>query len=148
LGSIPGYTLSLSILQDLTDFLDDLDQAWLAVLQSQLWDPDRAEGVDLLIPLDPPTQAYQSSPPSQTDTTRLRSMLFSGQSALEEWISNQRNTLQGDDDGLDDVSFMLAKLGLLDQFDSIFARTLDYLGGFSGDVARNVVDPEMEIEMS
>jgi hypothetical protein len=75
-------------------------------------------------------------------------MLFSGQSALEEWISNQRNTLQGDDDGLDDVSFMLAKLGLLDQFDSIFARTLDYLGGFSGDVARNVVDPEMEVEMS
>jgi hypothetical protein len=37
---------------------------------------------------------------------------------------------------------MLEKLGLLDQFGSIFARTLDYLGGFLGDVAQNMVDPE------
>jgi len=165
LGAIPGYNLSSSflpphaILQDLVDFLDDLDQAWLVVLQNQIWDPDRAEAVDLVVSLDlspestnSPAKQYKSSPPTQTDVTRLRSLLFSGQSALEEWLSNQRNmgdpSRESVDEDSEDVSFMLANMGLLDQLDSLFVRTLDYLGGFSGDVARNVVEPEMEIEMS
>jgi len=149
LGAIPAYNVSSSglppyaILRDVVDFLDDLDQSWMAVLQNQLWDPDRAEGVDLVIPLDPgpmdpptPVKQYKSSPPSQTDVTRLRSLLFSGQSALEEWVSDQRNKgdpLQNEDS--EDISIMLANMGLLDQFESLFVRTLDYLGGFSGDVA-------------
>ena len=126
----------------------------MAVLQNQIWNPNRAEGVDLVITLDPnpaspaDMQPYKSSPPSQTDVTRLRSMLFSGQSALEEWISLQKNTSDPVRD-LDagDVSIMLTRMGLLDQFDSLFVRTLDFLGGFSGEVARNVVNPEMEAEM-
>jgi hypothetical protein len=129
--------------------MDDLDQSWMAVLQNQIWDPDRAEGVDLVLPTDIHSQ-YRSSPPSQTDVTRLRSLLFSGQSTLEEWVSNQRN--KGDamrkGDSSEDVAVMLAKMGLLDQFDTLFAQTLDYLGGFSGDVARNVVEPETEVEMA
>ena len=157
LGAIPGYNISSSsglpshaVLQDVVDFLDDLDQSWMAVIQNQIWDPDRAEGVDLVIPTTSNELAnnsfinYRSSPPSQTDVTRLRSLLFSGQSALEEWVSNQRN--KGDKEE-EDVAMMLANMGLLDQFDSLFAQTLDYLGGFSGDVARNVVEPELEVEM-
>lgn len=160
LDAIPGYTFSSSglplhaFLQDVLDFLDDLDQSWMAVLQNQIWNPNRAEGVDLVITLDPnpaspaDMQPYKSSPPSQTDVTRLRSMLFSGQSALEEWISLQKNTSDPVRD-LDagDVSIMFPRMGLLDQFDSLFVRTLDFLGGFSGEVARNVVNPEMEAEM-
>lgn len=158
MGAIPAYNVSstsglppYAILRDVADFLDDLDQSWMAVLQNQIWDPDRAEGVDLVIPLDPvdppttsanwladvhPVKPYKSSPPSQTDVTRLRSLLFSGQSALEEWMSNQKNKgnpLRNED--TEDVSIMLANMGLLDQFESLFVRTLDYLGGFSGDVA-------------
>ncbi|KAF8959731.1 hypothetical protein BDZ97DRAFT_1761247 [Flammula alnicola] len=171
LGSIPGYRLGTtsvvvrSTLQDLVDFLDDLDQAWIAVLKGQAWDPESAEGVDITLPIeidvemsnstsdsnangngkDSPPKIMKSTPPNQTDLTRLRSLLLSGESALEEWLTNERGQVdeeRGDD--LGDVSGMLARMGLLDAFDSLFVRTLDFLGGFAGDVSRNVVDPEPE----
>ncbi|KAF9528242.1 hypothetical protein CPB83DRAFT_854694 [Crepidotus variabilis] len=165
LSSIPGYkigTLSSPVhltLRDLLDFLDDLDQAWLAVLQGKVWDPELAEGVDLEFPIDLDltesegeddflSKPFRSSPPSQTDLTRLRSLLFAGGSTLEEWLSREKrsgNSFTKDD--TDDVSAMLENLGLLDQFDALFVKTLDYLGGFSGDVAHNVVDPELEVIM-
>ncbi|KAF8956596.1 hypothetical protein BDZ97DRAFT_1671458 [Flammula alnicola] len=144
LGSIPGYRLGTtsvvvrSTLQDLVDFLDDLDQAWIAVLKGQAWDPESSEGVDLTLPVEIDVEI-------QTDLTRLRSLLLSGESALEEWLTNERGQVdeeRGDD--LGDVSGMLARMGLLDDFDSLFVRTLDFLGGFAGDVSRNVVDPESE----
>lgn len=163
LNAIPGYKLGTlhspakATLHDLVDFLDDLDQAWMAVLQNQVWDPDSAEGVDLVLLRDlppladsnghtPPAESPKSSPPSQTDIARLRSLLFSGESALEEWLSNQRNEYMNNED-IDDVSTMLARMGLLDHFDSLFAETLDFLGAFSGDVSQNVVGPEFETMM-
>jgi hypothetical protein len=42
---------------------------------------------------------------------------------------------------------MLARMGLLDHFDSLFSKTLDFLRAFSGDVSRNVVEPEFEATM-
>ncbi|PPQ78358.1 hypothetical protein CVT25_011641 [Psilocybe cyanescens] len=186
LGAIPGYTLALGpsenpsltirdTLQDLVDFLDDLDQAWVAVLQNQIWDPASAEGIDLVLPASievlapapapaPATNAngnsvsrrptiLKSTPPSQTDVTRLRSLLFAGQSSLEEWLAHARSA--GTETELDtesqpqepDVSSMLARMGLLDDFDALFVRTLDFLGGFAGNVSRNTVTPLEESTM-
>ena len=146
-----------STLHNLIDFLDDLDQAWLAVLQGQVWDPESAEGVDLTLPASThsslvtngsPTRTYKSTPPSQTDVARLRSLLFSGESALEEWLTNERAEGDvGNADEVDDISGMLEQMGLLDQFDSLFVRTLDFLGGFGANVARNVIQPESEALM-
>ncbi|KDR82060.1 hypothetical protein GALMADRAFT_135437 [Galerina marginata CBS 339.88] len=169
LGAIPGYTLGTETsvnretLQDIIDFLDDLDEAWLAVLQGQIWDPETAAGVDLIVPVDMTSRTpnsnggsstvptnLKSTPPSQTDIARLRSLIFAGESVLEEWLASQRANVdaQADHgDELEDVSGMLARMGLLHEFDSLFVRTLDYLGGFAASVSRNVVDPPEESMM-
>ncbi|KAJ2913076.1 hypothetical protein MD484_g7343, partial [Candolleomyces efflorescens] len=173
LSSIPGYRLTKSIsdplepvestemfektaqnsqrirdtLRDILDFLDDLDQAWLAVLEGQVWDPETAEGVSLQVGLQRITESsspdgkldgpagnmdvdYKTSPPSQTDVTRLRSLLMTGESGLEEWLLNEKVAQQGGQG--DDLTGMLDRMGLLDEFDGIFTRTLDFLGGFGG----------------
>lgn len=158
LNAIPGYKLDAldstfnATINELVGFLDDLDRAWMAVLQSQVWDPDSAEGIDLVLPLDPhpltdsngrTSGPPKSSPPSQTDLARLRSLLLSGESSLEEWLTNQAGHFSEDTD----VSIMLARMGLLDHFDSLFSETLDFLRAFSGDVSRNVVEPEFEATM-
>ncbi|KAF4615190.1 hypothetical protein D9613_003415 [Agrocybe pediades] len=161
LGSIPGYSIGNSqsvpsvqeTLQELADFLDDLDQSWLAVLQGQVWDPEMAEGVDLVLPIDDISRTplpLKSTPPSQTEIARLRSLLFAGESSLEEWLTNQNaqpgeNTADKDD--LGDVTRMLERMGLLEEFDSLFARTLDYLGDFSGKVSQSIVNPDEEALM-
>ncbi|CAA7263649.1 unnamed protein product [Cyclocybe aegerita] len=181
LGAIPGYKLSAlgvpvhATLQDLLDFLDDLDQAWITVLRGQVWDPEAAEGVDLRLPQlqetnglssddansesDSNEKPQRSSPPSQTDLARLRSLLFSGEATLEEWLSHERDggdtpaTFTNGDipgagkDAADDISVMLARMGLLEQFDALFVRTLDHLGGFSDRVAENFVHPGEEVVM-
>ncbi|KAF9480904.1 hypothetical protein BDN70DRAFT_912530 [Pholiota conissans] len=189
LTSIPGYRLGAALpsgrdgastdsgggmraaLQDLVDFLDDLDQAWLAVLKGQAWDPASSEGVDVAFPNDvamdltddpPPATngiapktapTLKTSPPTQTDLTRLRSLLLAGESRLEEWLTNERNPVGDNENAADalveveDVSAMLDRMGLLEDFDSLFVRTLDYLGGFGSDIAQNVVHPEPEAEM-
>ena len=164
LCSIPGYSIGSSTssptsqenLQELVDFLDDLDQSWIAVLQGQIWDPELAEGVDLILPIEDVARpldsipSLKSTPPSQTDITRLRSLLFSGEASLEEWLTNQgaqpADVDNGGDD-LGDVSNMLARMGLLEEFDSLFARTLNYLGGFSSNIAINTVNPDEESMM-
>lgn len=152
LNSIPGYTLGMDktiiqqTLQDLVDFLDDLDQAWLSVLQGQVWDPERGEGIDLIVPVEEAIN-LKFNLPSQTDLTRLRSLLFTGQSALEEWLSgerSQRDAQAAQTEDLGDVSGMLSRMGLLHEFDSLFSRTLDFLGGFGENISRNILDPQEE----
>ncbi|KAF8874218.1 hypothetical protein CPB84DRAFT_1838890 [Gymnopilus junonius] len=152
ISSIPGYKLGRDnavihqTLQDLIDFLDDLDQAWLSVLQGQVWDPETREGVDLVVPVEE-ASTLKSTPASQTDLTRLRSLLFTGQSALEEWLSSQRSQPDVRDtqaDDLGDVSGMLSRMGLFHEFDSLFSRTLDFLGGFGENISRNILDPQEE----
>ncbi|KAF8801466.1 hypothetical protein BYT27DRAFT_7115052 [Phlegmacium glaucopus] len=155
LSAIPGYQLETpnttsfqEALRDLLEFLGDLDQAWLAVLQSQVWDPSTAQAVDLVIAVDddaspdsPSTLNIRSTPPNQTEVTRLRSLLFTGESALEEWLTNEKTRV---DDADNDVSGMLERMGLLEEFDSLFVRTLDFLGGFTGTVAEQGEELVME----
>ena len=133
--------LARSALQDLLDFLDDLDQAWVAVLQGQVWDPSSGAGVDLVVPIDSSALNVKSTPPSQTDVTRLRSLLIGGQSALEEWLGEERLT-QGGEGEEDDLSATLERMGLLDEFDELFSKTLDFLGGLGG----IIVEPGSTVE--
>jgi hypothetical protein len=158
LFAIPGYQLETSTtsiqetLRDVLEFLGDLDRAWLAVLQSQVWDPSTGQAVDLVVTLydDPKTinppsnmpSAVKSTPPSQTEVTRLQSLLFTGESSLEEWLTSEKSRADNADN--DDVSGMLDCMGLLDEFDSLFVRTLDFLGGFKGTTAEPVDELVME----
>ena len=162
LFAIPGYQFETSnptsiqeTLRDLLEFLGDLDRAWLAVLQSQVWDPSTAQAVDLVIAVDddsliisndapniPSSFSIKSTPPSQTDVARLQSLLFTGESALEEWLTNEKT--RADDADNDDVSGLLERMGLLEEFDSLFVRTLDFLGGFTGTAAQPVEELVME----
>jgi hypothetical protein len=161
LFAIPGYQLETSnttsfqeTLRDVLEFLSDLDRAWLAVLQSQVWDPSTGQAVDLVVTLyddpetiNPPSNipsalSIKSTPPSQTEVTRLQSLLFTGESSLEEWLTNEKS--RADDADNNDVSGMLDRMGLLDEFDSLFVRTLDFLGGFKGTTAEPVEELVME----
>jgi len=89
MNSVPGYPPKLNGLPQLIDFLDDLDEAWLAVLNSQLWDPSSGTGVNLVIPIDMMEldRPIRSTPMSQTERTRLHSLLVTGTAGLEEWLS-------------------------------------------------------------
>lgn len=139
------------VLQDLIDFLDDLDQAWLAVLEGQVWDPESAEGVDLASGLSNITlhtddegaamnddNDVKTTLPNQTDTTRLRSLLVGGESALEEWLLDQRF-------GDSDLPGTLQSMGLLDDFDNLFVRTLSHLGEFKGEDIQEALDERMDL---
>jgi len=116
LTSITGYPALPESLPEVLDWLDDLDQAWLAVLEAQVWDPIEARGVDLIIDV---SEGMKSSPVSQTELTRLRSLLVGCTANLEDWLYNH---------GDEDVESMLERLGLQAEFDGLFYRTLDYLG--------------------
>jgi len=164
LFAITGYKLETSdtsiqeTLRDVLEFLGDLDRAWLAVLQSQVWDPSTGQAVDLVVTLyddsadhqtiNPPSNtpsalSIKSTPPSQTELTRLQSLFFTGESSLEEWLTSEKSRADDDADN-DDVSGMLDRMGLLDEFDSLFVRTLDFLGSFTGTTAEPVEELVME----
>ena len=49
-------------------------------------------------------------------------------------MSNEK--ARADDADSDDVSGMLESMGLLEEFDSLFIRTLDFLGGFADTIAK------------
>jgi hypothetical protein len=87
LSCIPGYPCTLNSLEPLHDWLDDLNCAWLAVLKAQIWDPEEKAGVDMIISADAAvTHPIHSSPMSQTERTRLKSLLLTGRASLEDWI--------------------------------------------------------------
>ncbi len=86
LSSVPGYTPDPETIPSLVEWLEELDRGWLAVLRNQAWDPEESEGVD---PMFPPDGAHSKSTPiTQTDRTRLKSLLLQGAEALEEWMGN------------------------------------------------------------
>ncbi len=105
---------------DLVDWLDDLDQAWLAVLHAQVWNPREGTGKDLVVDADDMelVRRVKSSPVSETEKTRLRSLLLGGMETFEEWL------------GLEEEGVVLEQYQ--DAFSQVFARTMDELGGFSG----------------
>ncbi|EGN96407.1 hypothetical protein SERLA73DRAFT_186142, partial [Serpula lacrymans var. lacrymans S7.3] len=91
MNSVPGYPAEIKSLPQLLEFLDDLDHAWHAVLRAQVWDPTAGEGVDLVIPVENidihQSKTIRSSPMSQTERTRLRSLLVMGTAEMEEWLT-------------------------------------------------------------
>jgi hypothetical protein len=109
-------------LTSLLQFLDTLDRAWLAILRSQIWDTASGRGVDMLVsssqPQSPATLQGNlaglqlgggtAGGVSQTDRTRLRSILLLGTERMEEWMDGGvlvvfSNEAEGEDEfGLDE----------------------------------------------
>ena len=114
---VPGYTPDRTDLVPLLKWLDLLDRGWLSVLCLQAWDPVKNEGVDL--PLD-----TKIPPPTQTDCTRVHSLLVTGTSALEDWMEGKRGDEEEEDDGL---VHDMRRLGVQSAFDELFHRSLTRL---------------------
>ncbi|KAI9570746.1 hypothetical protein HD554DRAFT_2203766 [Boletus coccyginus] len=126
MNSVPGYPPEMDDLQQLLDFLDDLDEAWLAVLNSQVWDVSSGVGIDLVIPVDTlePDRPIRSTPVTQTERTRLHSLLVTGTAGLEEWLS--RLAMPGED-----YQLALERAGFMEGFDDLFSKTLAEMGSLS-----------------
>ncbi|KAL5533479.1 hypothetical protein ACEPAF_5255 [Sanghuangporus sanghuang] len=188
-------------LKELLDWLDELDKGWHAVLCSQAWDTGAHDGVDVYEPdgdhllsnksdvdehlkpgsdlsqtdedYSPASLGSTSSALSQTDRTRLRSLLLSGSSALEEWLegiqappstaphraSGSSSEVQSNGETLsdvemdqalepdnpeDDLETTLEHLGLQQAFDDLFSRTLTSMGELGGEVLNAGEELEME----
>ncbi|EJD48632.1 hypothetical protein AURDEDRAFT_101311 [Auricularia subglabra TFB-10046 SS5] len=98
LDAIPAYTATRAVLPRLRSWLDELDKGWVAVLEAQLWDPESGKGKDLVQSLPnmifsptvedvpPGTPIYSSTPVSQTESTRLNSLLENACDHVEEWL--------------------------------------------------------------
>ena len=114
---VPGYTPDSTDLVPLLKWLDLLDRGWLSVLRLQAWDPVKNEGVDL--PLE-----TKIPPPTQTDCTRVHSLLVTGTSALEDWMEGKRGDDEEEDDGL---VHDMRRLGVQSAFDELFHRSLTRL---------------------
>ncbi|KAF5343548.1 hypothetical protein D9758_012944 [Tetrapyrgos nigripes] len=137
LSSVLGYPPTTENLVLALDWLDDLDQAWVSVLQTQIWDPNEGIGVDLEIDVDDAAKGMKSTGPSQTERTRLKSLLTGGVATLEEWVEGMaEDNASGDASTggeVRDVVVLLTSLGIQEDFDNLFARSLDELrdvGGF------------------
>jgi len=128
MSSISGYPADLATLPDLLEFLDDLDQAWVTVLDSQIWDPYSKAAVDLVVTAGNLTEnnnKIHSTPMNQTERTRLRSLLVTGTAQLEEWLAGITN--EGEE-----YQWALERAGLQQKFEDLFMRTLAEMGGLSG----------------
>ncbi|KAH8100304.1 hypothetical protein BXZ70DRAFT_938953 [Cristinia sonorae] len=165
MDAIPGYKpgalsdANHGVLQDLLRWLEDLDNAWLTVLRSQVWDVDRREGVDLVLEVQADADAdegstgelsvngkrLKSTPPTQTERTRLRSLLIGGTAKMEEWmaelsVAGQRqqqgatSSDPGDGSRTEDLESALERMGLQQGFDDLFSGTLAEMGSLSAAV--------------
>lgn len=120
LQAIPGYLPDMETLPLLLAWLGDLDRGWLAVLRSQAWDTDVSVGVDVEL-----AEGARASPVSQTERTRLRSLLLGGTDALEEWM--ERLDTRGEA-----FEIALQRVGLEQSFNELFSGTLAEMGSLSG----------------
>jgi len=113
LEDIPGYSPDGTDLIPLLEWLDILDRGWLSVLCRRVWDPVRAEGVEL------PEVLREDVPfPTQTDCTRVHSLLIGGISTLENWLERKN------EDEEDSLVHDMQRLGHQSTFDGLFHRTL------------------------
>ncbi|TBU40245.1 hypothetical protein BD309DRAFT_967839 [Dichomitus squalens] len=120
LAAVPGYVPTLDVLPLLLSWLADLDAGWLAVLRSQAWDPTSSTAVDARLP-----EGARASTPSQTERTRLRSLLIGGTDALEEWLERLDTSGAG-------FEMVLEKVGMEQAFNELFAGTLAEMGSLTG----------------
>ena len=113
---IVGYPPSPTDLIPLLEWLDMLDRGWLSVLCRRPWDPVRGEGVEL------PEELLEKMPlPTQTDRTRVHSLLITGISTLEDWMEGKN------EDDEDSLVYDMRRLGHQNTFDDLFHRTLTKL---------------------
>lgn len=149
LTSIAGYAPTADTLPHLLALLTELDNGWCAVLRAQAWDPDAREGVDVEVPVSKPNTIATSErqmdadfslvgapPVSQTDRTRLRSILAGGSARLEEWLERGLHV-----EGADDLEQALERLGLQQSFDDLFIETLSEMGEFTEEMSQMDVPP-------
>lgn len=123
------------------------------MLRAQAWDPDAREGVDVevQVPLsksnttstsiaesqmDADFSLVGAPPVSQTDRTRLRSILAGGSARLEEWLEKGLHV-----EGADDLEQALERLGLQQSFDDLFIETLSEMGEFTEEMSQLDVPP-------
>ena len=133
LSSITGYRPDADTLPQLLESLDELDRGWLAVLLGQAWDPASHSGVDVSHPrpstdgADTPDAGNVGSAPSvsQTDHTRLRSILIGGTDRMEEWMADIDTADQN-------FQAALETMGLQMGFNDLFSRTLGQMGSLDG----------------
>ena len=115
LDDIVGYRPDVADLIPLLQWLDMLDRGWFSVLCRHAWDPMRG-GVEL------PEELLKKTPlPTQTDCTRVHSLLATGISALENWMEGK------DEDEEDNLVHDMRLLGRQSTFDELFHRTLTKL---------------------
>jgi hypothetical protein len=115
LDDIVGYRPDVADLIPLLQWLDTLDRGWLSVLCRHTWDPMRG-GVEL------PEELLKKTPlPTQTDCTRVHSLLVTGISALENWMEGKN------EDEEDNLVHDMRRLGYQSTFDDLFHRTLTKL---------------------
>ncbi|KAM5542818.1 hypothetical protein V8D89_003779 [Ganoderma adspersum] len=135
LSSIPGYgpALEPTALPLLLSWLTDLDAAWLAVLRAQAWDPSHSRAVDALLPEG---EGVRASRPSQTERTRLRSLLIGGTDALEEWLEkvtvNPPADVGAEAEAVVALSLGQGRAGIEQAFNELFAGTLAEMGSLTG----------------
>ncbi|KAF5365539.1 hypothetical protein D9757_010911 [Collybiopsis confluens] len=126
LTCIPGYPPSSDNLSLAMDWLDDLDQSWVAVLQAQVWNPRERVGEDLVVDAqDVAMGGVKSTPMNQTERTRLKSLLLGGVATLEEWLEGK--TVGGSKGPTLEA---LTTMDIDDGLNDIFSGTLQELGGF------------------
>jgi hypothetical protein len=118
LDDIVGYSPDVADLIPLLQWLDMLDRGWLSVLRGHAWDPIKGESVEL------PEELLKKTPlPTQTDCTRVHSLLVTGIGALENWIEG-KNEVEVEEDNL---VHDMRRLGYQSSFDELFYRTLTKL---------------------
>lgn len=131
------------------------------MLRGEVWDPEAREGValeqaagtdgdvamhDANSAADDASENLPSRVVSQTDRTRLRSMIVAFSSALEEWLDaglTVRSDGTSGDGATLDLETALERLGLEERFNDMFLRTLREMGNLTGDEADLAdVDPD------
>jgi hypothetical protein len=126
MDDIVGYSPDVADLIPLLQWLDILDRGWLSVLCRHAWDPMTDEGVELSEELLAMTPL-----PTQTDCTRVHSLLVTGIGALENWMEGK----DGDEDEEDNLVRDMQRLGYQSNFDELFYRTLTKLRELEPDEA-------------
>jgi hypothetical protein len=126
MDDIVGYSPDVTDLIPLLQWLDMLDRGWLSALSRHAWDPMRGEGVELS------EELLEKAPlPTQTDSTRVHSLLVTGISALENWMEGKN----GDEEEEDNLLRNMRRLGYQSNFDELFYRTLSKLHELEQDEA-------------
>ncbi|KZS98800.1 hypothetical protein SISNIDRAFT_1455 [Sistotremastrum niveocremeum HHB9708] len=128
LDAIPNYPIQSDTLDALYGWLSDLEQGWLTVLRSQLWDTTEHAGKDLILPEDAKPQDLPSLV-SQTDRTRLRSILILGTEKLEDFLSQLGPIEEIEDEEGETLDSVLEDPR--QRFADIFGQIFAEMGSFS-----------------